>query len=351
MKPICADFQARARESLQDSNLAVAMGRARKGFIDGRLAAVDALTGYDELRRCAQEIKEHTLAHLDYYLERFEERVREHGGHVHWAATPAEAQSIIVDICKKAKAKRVTKGKSMVGEEIAVNEALEAAGFEAIETDLGEYIIQLADEPPSHIIAPAIHKTRDQVSDLFHLHHAPHGYERQTEPEALVAEARSVLREKFTSAEVGITGANFLVAETGSSVIVTNEGNGDLTNTLPDVHIVTAGIEKVIPNLEDLSAILRVLARNATGQEASVYTTHRGFQLIEKPATIDGAIAFHRALWEGESKGTKRKGEIRIAHRDRSEILIRLEDHRQFARNSIAAMHRSLESFRLLDGY
>ena len=294
MKPVAVDFQARARESLQDSNLAVALGRARKGFIDSRSAAVEALAGYDELRRCAQEIKEHTLSHLDHYLERFEAKVREHGGQVHWANTPAEAQAIIVDICRKAKAKRITKGKSMVGEEIAVNEALEAAGFEAIETDLGEYIIQLADEPPSHIIAPAIHKTRDQVSDLFHLHHAPHGYERQTEPEALVAEARSVLREKFTSADVGITGANFLVAETGSSVIVTNEGNGDLTNTLPEVHIVTAGIEKVIPNLEDMSTILRVLARNATGQESSVYTTLSSGP--RRTEDLDGPREYHVVL-------------------------------------------------------
>ncbi len=295
MKSAAGNFVEGAREGLQDPDLKVALGRARKGFIDSRLAAVESLTGYDEIRRCAQEIKEHTLSHLDYYLERFEERVREHGGHVHWAATPTEAQAIIVDICRKANAKRVTKGKSMVGEEIAVNEALEAAGFEAIETDLGEYIIQLADEPPSHIIAPAIHKTRDQVADLFHRHHAPLGFDkRQDEPEALVAEARAVLRDKFTSAEVGITGANFLVAETGSSVIVTNEGNGDLTNTLPDVHIVTAGIEKVIPTLEDLSTVLRVLARNATGQESSVYTTLSSGP--RRADDLDGPREYHVVL-------------------------------------------------------
>ena len=162
----------------------------------------------------------------------------------------------------------------MVAEEIGLNDALEGAGLEVIETDLGEYIIQLANEPPSHIIVPAIHKTKDQISDLFHAHHAKYGLtERQTEAAALVGEARSVLREKFQSADVGITGANFLVAETGSSVIVTNEGNGDLTNTLPRVHIVTAAIEKVVPTLDDMSTILRLLARSATGQETTAYTT------------------------------------------------------------------------------
>ena len=274
MKSAAHDFPARARAALGNPDLARAMTRARAGFIDRRLAAVEALPEYASLRRTAREIKEHTLQHLDYYLERFEARVHEHGGHVHWASTPAEARAIVLDICRAAGAKRIVKGKSMVAEEMALNDALEAAGFEPIETDLGEYIIQLANEPPSHIIAPAIHKTKEQISDLFHTHHAKYGLTaRQTEPTALVGEARAVLREKFQSADVGITGANFLVAETGSSVIVTNEGNGDLSNTLPRVHIVTAGIEKVVPTLEDMSTILRVLARSATGQETAVYTT------------------------------------------------------------------------------
>ena len=271
------------------------MARARTGFIDKRRAAVDALPEYPQLRRIAREIKEHTLQHLDYYLERFEARVREHGGHVHWASTPAEARAIVLDVCRAAGAKRITKGKSMVGEEIALNEALEAAGFEPIETDLGEYIIQLANEPPSHIIAPAIHKTRDQIADLFHARHAQYGlHERRTEPTALVGEARTVLREKFQTADVGITGANFLVAETGSSVIVTNEGNGDLTNTLPRVHVVTAGIEKVVPTLEDMSTILRVLARNATGQEASAYTTLSSGP--RRAGDLDGPGEYHVVL-------------------------------------------------------
>ena len=295
MKSAAHDFPARARSALNNPELARAMTRARTGFIDRRLAVVETLPEFQALRRTAREIKEHTLHHLDYYLERFEARVQEHGGHVHWASTPAEARTIVVDICRAVGATRVTKGKSMVAEEIALNDALEEAGFEAIETDLGEYIIQLANEPPSHIIVPAIHKTKDQISDLFHAHHAQYGLtERQTEATALVGEARAVLREKFQSADVGITGANFLVAETGSSVIVTNEGNGDLTNTLPRVHIVTAGIEKVVPTLDDMSTILRLLARSATGQETTAYTTLSSGP--RRTGDLDGPDEYHVVL-------------------------------------------------------
>ncbi len=295
MKSAAHDFPARARSALNNPDLARALARARTGFIDRRLAVVETLPEFQALRRVAREIKEHTLQHLDHYLERFEARVREHGGHVHWAGTPAEARAIVLDICRAAGAKRVTKGKSMVAEEIGLNDALEGAGFEVIETDLGEYIIQLANEPPSHIIVPAIHKTKDQISDLFHTHHAKHGLtERQTEAAALVGEARAVLREKFQSADVGITGANFLVAETGSSVIVTNEGNGDLTNTLPRVHIVTAAIEKVVPTLDDMSTILRLLARSATGQETTAYTTVSSGP--RRADDLDGPQEYHVVL-------------------------------------------------------
>ena len=295
MKSAAHDFPARARSALNNPDLARAMARARTGFIDRRLAVVETLPEFQALRRTAREIKEHTLQHLDYYLERFEARVLAHGGHVHWASTPAEARAVVIDICRAAGAKRVTKGKSMVAEEIGLNDALEGAGLEVIETDLGEYIIQLANEPPSHIIVPAIHKTKDQISDLFHAHHAKYGLtERQTEATALVGEARAVLREKFLSADVGITGANFLVAETGSSVIVTNEGNGDLTNTLPRVHIVTAAIEKVVPTLDDMSTILRLLARSATGQETSAYTTLSSGP--RRAGDLDGPDEYHVVL-------------------------------------------------------
>jgi len=289
------EFVRRADAALRDPDLRRAMGKAKGGFVVKRRLAVDALPEFDELKRVAREVKEHTLHHLDWYLERFEREVKARGGHVHWASTPAEARAAVLGICRRAKAERVTKGKSMVAEEIALNEALEADGLDVMETDLGEYIIQLAEEPPSHIIAPAVHKTKDQITELFHQHHRRHGFtERQTEVAALVDEARQVLREKFLGADVGITGANFLVAETGSTVIVTNEGNGDLTNTLPRVHVVTAGIEKVVPTLEDATTILRLLGRSATGQEMSVYTT---FSTGPRRADdADGPADFHVVL-------------------------------------------------------
>ncbi len=268
------EFQTRAVEALHDETLRTALGRAKDGFVLKRRLAFDALPEYEQLRDRAVAIKNYTLEHLDHYLERYEQAVIRQGGQVHWAENAEDAQRIVAEICRKAGAKSVTKGKSMVGEEVGVNAALEAAGMEVVETDLGEYIIQLAGEPPSHIIAPAVHKTKGQISDLFHEHHAKYGLtKRLTEIPDIVNEARQVLRQKYLDADVGITGANFLIAETGSNIIVTNEGNGDLTNTLPRVHIVTAGIEKVVPTLDDATTLLRLLARSATGQQITSYTT------------------------------------------------------------------------------
>jgi L-lactate dehydrogenase complex protein LldF len=301
MQPTSHQFQSNVRRATVDVQLRTALDRAKTGFINNRLAAVTALPEFEELRKAAREIKEHTLNHLDFYLERFEREVESRGGHVHWASTPARAREIIVDICKQTNARCVTKGKSMVGEEVSINEALEQSGLDVIETDLGEYIIQLANEPPSHIIAPAIHKTRGEIGELFHKHHEPLGYERVEHSPEIVHQARQVLRSEFLRADVGITGANFLIAETGSVVLVTNEGNGDLSNTLPRVHIVTAGIEKVLPNFEDLSTVLRLLARSATGQETSTYTT---VTTGPKRATdLDGPEEFHIVLLDnGRSK-------------------------------------------------
>ena len=286
-------FEANARQALENAALQKALGRMKsEGFIQKRAAAAKRLPEFDALRDQAKAIKDHTLAHLDLYLERYEARVRDSGGHVHWARDAAEARATILAICRAAGAKTVTKGKSMIGEEIALNDHLEAHGIEPMETDLGEYIIQLRREPPSHIIAPAIHVTKEQVADAFRAAHTelPAGRDLG-EPPALLAEARRMLRRKFLAADVGVTGANFLVAETGSSVIVTNEGNGDLTQILPRVHIVLASIEKVVPTLEDAATILRVLARSATGQEFSVYTT---FSTGARRADdLDGPAEYH----------------------------------------------------------
>lgn len=289
------NFKGNAVNALLDEDLQSALARAQHGFIDKRAEAVNKLAEFEDLREQGKQIKDHTLEHLDYYLEEYEKKVIEQGGQVHWARDSAEARQIILDICENAEAKSVIKGKSMVSEEIALNEALEDAGYDVIESDLGEYILQLAKEPPSHIIAPAIHKTRDQISDLFQKHHAQYGFnKRLTEVPELVDEARKVLRKRFLEADVGITGANFVIAETGSNIIVTNEGNGDLSCTLPKVHIVTASIEKVVPTLEDATALLRLLARSATGQEITSYTT---FSSGPKRADdVDGPEEYHVVL-------------------------------------------------------
>ena len=295
MKPSSYKFTKNSSAALQDVQLQKALGNVGSGFIDKRKRAIDALPEFEALRIKARQIKDHTLDHLDLYLEQFEQQVIRSGGQVHWARTPAEARQIIVDLCQQAKAKIVTKGKSMVGEEIDLNTALEQAGMEAVETDLGEYIIQLAHESPSHIIAPAIHKTRAQIAELFHEHHAQYGLDAPLDSvSSIVDEARRVLRDKYIRADVGITGANFLIAETGSAVIVTNEGNGDLTASLPETHIVLASLEKVVPTLEDTTVLLRVLARSATGQEITAYTTF--FTGPRRQQDLDGPNAFHVVL-------------------------------------------------------
>ncbi len=313
MRVTAQSFKANAHKALGDENLKTALGKLQHHFSANRARAVAALPEFDRLRDQAREIKNEVLGALDFYLERFEQKVVEQGGTVHWCRTPRQARETILSLCRSIDAKTCTKGKSMIAEEIALNPFLEENGILPIETDLGEYIIQLADEPPSHIIGPAVHKTLPQVADLFLEHHKRYGKtERQTEPEALVGEAREVLRQKYLDADVGITGANFLVAETGSTVIVTNEGNGDLTQTLPKMHIVISSIEKVVPTLEDLSTILRVLARSATGQEFSVYTTLSTGP--RQPQDLDGPDAFHVVLLDNgrsEMIGTELQDALR----------------------------------------
>ncbi len=295
MKVQSLQFKRNASDALHDENLRQAMGFVKEGFVGKRSAAVALVPEWETIREEARVLKNHVLDNLDHYLLAYERSVIKNGGTVHWAESAEDAATIIVELCKSANAKTVAKGKSMVGEEVGVNDALEAAGIAAIETDLGEYIIQLAKEPPSHIIAPAVHKTKEQVADLFHEHHQQYGrVEKINDRAALVQEARVILREKFRNADVGITGANFLVAETGQHVLVTNEGNGDLSSILPKTQIVIAGIEKVIPNLNDASCLLRLLARSATGQHFSNYTSVMGGP--RQADDSDGPENFHVVL-------------------------------------------------------
>ncbi|MCB1384488.1 MAG: iron-sulfur cluster-binding protein [Nitratireductor sp.] len=288
-------FKQNVTGALADRQLQRALSHVRGNFVGKRAAAAAALPEFEALRDEARNIKNHVLENLDIYLETFEKNVTRQGGKVHWAATASEARGHILDICRKVGARSATKGKSMISEEIGLNAFLEESGIRPVETDLGEYIIQLRGERPSHIIAPAVHVNADQVREDFRRVHTHLPPERPLEePESLLAEARAILRDQFLSSDVGITGANFLVAETGTSVIVTNEGNGDLTQILPRVHIVIASLEKIVPTLEDMSQILRVLARSATGQEMSVYTTLSSGP--KRKGDPDGPDEFHVVL-------------------------------------------------------
>jgi L-lactate dehydrogenase complex protein LldF len=292
MQPTSHAFKANAHQALANANLQKALALMRSGFPGRRAAAIARLPEFEALREEGKAIKDHVLENLDFYLETFERNVVARGGEVHWCRTPQEARETVLAICRRLDAKTVTKGKTMIAEEIALNDHLEQNGVTPVETDLGEYIIQIRKEYPSHVIAPALHLVKEQVAESFRETHRDLDPARSLEEApALVAEARAVLRQKFLAADVGITGANFCVAETGSTVIVTNEGNGDLTQTLTKAHIVLASLEKVVPTLEDLSTLLRLLARSATGQEFSTYTTLSTGP--RRPEDTDGPGEFH----------------------------------------------------------
>jgi L-lactate dehydrogenase complex protein LldF len=288
-------FKENASKALSNPGLQKALARSGPSFIARRAAAVANLPEFEQLRDTARDIKNHALANLDFYLEAYEAKVLASGGQVHWCADAGEARDAVLAICQAANARTVTKGKSMIGEEIAINDHLEQHGIRPVETDLGEYIIQLRHELPSHIIAPAFHLNMEDWEAAFRKAHTDLPADRTFhERRDVLIEARTKLRSQFLLADVGITGANFLIAETGSSVIVTNEGNGDLTQTLPRVHIVLASIEKCVPTLEDATSLLRVLARSATGQDFSVYTTFSTGP--RRAGDLDGPEEYHVVL-------------------------------------------------------
>ena len=288
-------FKDNAHQAIANAGLQRALARSGPSFIARRASAVAALPEFERLREIARDIKNHTLANLDFYLEEWEAKVTAAGGHVHWCSTADEARAAVLNICQSAGARTVTKGKSMISEELDINDHLERNGITPIETDLGEYIIQLRHELPSHIIAPAFHLNKEDWEESFRKSHTDLPPDRVfRERRDILTEARTRLRQKFLAADVGITGANFLIAETGSSVIVTNEGNGDLTQTLPRVHIALASIEKMVPTLEDCTSLLRVLARSATGQDFSVYTTFSTG--ARRPGDLDGPDEYHVVL-------------------------------------------------------
>ncbi len=289
--PPATPLRERAGRALDDRFLQEALTIATTKFITLRREAFAELPDGDALRDQARAIKEATLQRLDHWVERLVDNVERRGGQVHYATSAEEARAIVLDIARRTGARIAVKSKSMATEEIHLNGALEAAGVTPVETDLGEYIIQLAHERPSHIIAPAIHKTKAQVAELF-----ARELKRETvaDPEALTRIARVELREKFLQADLGISGANFAVAETGTIVLVTNEGNGRMVTSLPRVHVAVMGVEKVIPSMTDLVVFLAILAKSATGQKLSVYTS-----LVDGPrrgGELEGPEELHLVL-------------------------------------------------------
>jgi L-lactate dehydrogenase complex protein LldF len=274
-------FKARSGEKLADKRLQQNLKKLSTKFVTGRANAITELDDFEGTRDAAAERRMRAIENLDVWLATFEKEATRRGATVLYAETAEDASRLVVEIALKHQVKKVIKSKSMVSEEMALNTALEAAGITPIETDLGEYILQINDnEAPSHIIAPVVHKDKEEIADLFaKVHNKP----RLTDIAALTREAREILRPHFLSADMGVTGGNFVIAESGSVAVVTNEGNeGMCTIVPPKVHVVVTGIEKVLPTLSDLATIMRLLPRSATGQSISNY-----FSLLTGPRASD----------------------------------------------------------------
>ncbi len=286
-------YRIQIQKALADAHLQEAIYTATGRLMDHRRQVVspEALPDYQELREQAHRIKKHTLENLDYYLEQFEAQVTARGGTVVWAKEGGDVVDFLVELARRKRARLIVKSKSMTTEEIGLRERLESHNLETVETDLGEYIIQLAHERPYHIVAPALHKTRYEVGDIFSRRL---GVEPETVPEKQTKIARAVLRQKFLAADIGVTGANFLVADSGAVVLVENEGNARLTTSAPAIHVAIAGIEKLIPRAADLAVFLKLLGRSATGQPLTVYTSFLSGPRRE--GEIDGPQEFYVVL-------------------------------------------------------
>lgn len=301
-------FDERVEQALGDEGLHTALDRATTRLA-GRRAAAMAEAERAGLRVRARAARESAIAHLPDLLEELERNLRSNGCQVHWARDAEEARSLTLEIAVDHRVGRVVKSKSMVSEEIGLNDALEAEGIDVVETDLGEFIIQLAGEPPSHIIAPVIHKRAEEISELFQ---RKLGMAPADDPATLCATARRYLRRRFLDADMGVSGCNFAVAETGTICLVTNEGNGRMVTSLPRVYVAIAGIEKVVSTIDDAVMLWQAASRSATGQDASVY-----FSLSSgprRPGHPDGPDAMHVVLLDN--------GRSRILERGYAEALL-----------------------------
>lgn len=285
-----APYAERVESALQNKHLKTALARAT-GRMDGqRVAAMTAIDG-QELRNQVRQMKEYVLRNWATLLEQLESNLIANGARVHWARDEAEANAIILDIARRANVKKVVKAKSMTTEEIHLNHALEEAGMTAVESDLGEYIIQLNGEPPSHIVAPVIHRRLEDIAEIMRqkLDMPP-----TLDPETMCALARAKLRQEFLTADMGVSGCNFAIAETGTICLVTNEGNGRLTSTLPRIYVALMGIEKLVPTVEDAFLQYQALCRSCTGQPVSVYLSMTSGP--RKAGDADGPEEFHVVL-------------------------------------------------------
>ncbi len=284
---------ALADDKLQE-NLRGTLGET----LHSRNEAVSQVPNWEELRQYARDVKAHTLSRLSDYLQKLEQKVLEQGGKVIWAETGQEAVQFIMDLSHKKGVREIVKGKSMLSEEIHLNESLERAGIKAVETDLGEYVVQLAGETPSHLTAPALHKSKEEIADLFV---QELGMDPTQDVLEITATARELLRHHFLTARIGITGVNFAVAQTGTIVIVENEGNVRLSVSLPEIHVALMGIEKVIPRSRDLAVFLKLLTRSATGQKMTSYVNCLNGP--RRRGELDGPQEFYLVLVDnGRSK-------------------------------------------------
>ncbi len=292
MKPLTVNFRSKAALTLADAQIQQSIEHVYTGFYKGRLTAAGDTPDWEDLRTKGKAIKDHTIAHLDYYLGLLADNVEKNGGSVFFADDAEEARRHIIDLAHKRKIKTVIKSKSMVSEEMGLAEAMNDEGFETVETDLGEYIIQLANETPYHLIAPAVHKSRADVAKLLDDDYKDG--DRVPDATELTMMAREKLRGVFERADMSVTGVNFAVAESGSIALVTNEGNGRMSTTVPRVHVAVMGMEKIVPSIQDLSTMLRILIRSATGQRISTYVTMVNGK--RRPEEEEGPEEFHLVI-------------------------------------------------------
>jgi L-lactate dehydrogenase complex protein LldF len=291
MAGVETSFKKRVAGAVTDERLHAALRKATERFGANRVRMLDTLPDPDAARDRARAIRRHTIANLDRYLEQFAASVERAGGKIHWAADAAEANRIVVQLAKERGVQMLVKGKSMVSEETHLNDALEAAGISPIETDLAEYVLQLGGEAPSHIVVPIVHMVRQDISRMFH---EKLGTEETDDVLTLARIAREQLRPKYIQAGMGVSGVNFGVAETGTINLVTNEGNGRLTTSLPRYHVAMMGIERLVPTVEDLGLMLQLLGRSATGQKISVYSNM--ITGPRRPGDADGPEELHIVL-------------------------------------------------------